>query len=313
MSATVSGSSRRSKVKAKGPVAAGGVGKLTIWQSGGRAQEQNIIASVLGSVIQSCGAPTKRAAMNAYLFSAGYTTTQVCPTPGRGGQMVDQLRTWDSCASGIIYGGDAERAQKRFEDWMTPAPDAEHPAQLAIKRVVAAQFVDQLLTESGGEPLDWPQVARQVTDLVETPAQDDFEQGYWVDIIQAVPPGKVSSDLEALQRELPEDIRSGLNWSPDRQFFFLVSILSPLPMSAPPADVSDHDLDPAGEDDAGQQLELESCVSTLLEMRDKEAAALVHARNSVVAAWLWRKYATDTRLALNEIHIAPCCGLIPVE
>jgi hypothetical protein len=48
-------------------------------------------------------------------------------------------------------------------------------------------------------------------------------------------------------------------------------------------------------------------------MRDKEAAALVEARNSVVAAWLWRKYAANTRLAPNEIQIDPCCAFIPVE
>jgi hypothetical protein len=48
-------------------------------------------------------------------------------------------------------------------------------------------------------------------------------------------------------------------------------------------------------------------------MRDKEAAALVQARNSVVAAWLWRKFAADTKFAPNEISINPCCAFIPVE
>jgi hypothetical protein len=48
-------------------------------------------------------------------------------------------------------------------------------------------------------------------------------------------------------------------------------------------------------------------------MRDKEAAALVEARNSVVAVWLWRKFAANTRLAPNEIQIDPCCSFIPVE
>lgn len=54
-------------------------------------------------------------AMNAYLFSAGCTTTAVGPAPGRGGQTINTLRTWDGCSSAIIYGGDAEQAQKRFE------------------------------------------------------------------------------------------------------------------------------------------------------------------------------------------------------
>jgi hypothetical protein len=47
-------------------------------------------------------------------------------------------------------------------------------------------------------------------------------------------------------------------------------------------------------------------------MRDKKEAALVEARNSVVAAWLWRKYAADTRLAQNEIQITPCCSFVPM-
>jgi hypothetical protein len=51
----------------------------------------------------------------------------------------------------------------------------------------------------------------------------------------------------------------------------------------------------------------------LPEMRDKEAAALVEARNSVAAAWLWRKDAADIQLAPNEIQIDPCCSFIPVE
>jgi hypothetical protein len=59
--------------------------------------------------------------------------------------------------------------------------------------------------------------------------------------------------------------------------------------------------------------DLDGFVATLPEMRDKEAAGLVEARNSVVAAWLWRKYAVDTRLAVNEIKIDPCCSFIPVE
>ena len=60
-------------------------------------------------------------------------------------------------------------------------------------------------------------------------------------------------------------------------------------------------------------VDLDSAVVALPEMREKGASALVKARNSVVAAWLWRKYAADTRLANNEIYISPCCGIVPVE
>ena len=180
-------------------------------------------------------------AMNGYLFTAGLTQTQVRPTPGRGGQMVDSIRNWDSCASAIIYGGDAEQAQKRFEAWCRRTPDGENPVETEIKRIVAAQFVDELLTESGGKPLDWPQISRQVNDLLQATPVDDFEQGYWVDLNQAMPAGKISFDVESLKRDLPEDIRSGLNWSPDKKFFFLVSVLSPRPSPANPPDELESD------------------------------------------------------------------------
>jgi hypothetical protein len=187
--------------------------------------------------------------MNGYLFTAGLTQSQVRPTPGRGGQLVDRLQTWDTCASAIIYGGDAEQAQKRFEAWCRLTPDGENPVEMDFKKVVAAQFVDQLLTESGGQPLDWPQISRQVNDILQATPVDDFEQGYWVDINQAVPPGKISFDVESLKRDLPEDIRSGLNWSPDKKFFFLLSVLSPRPSPAIPPDELESDA-PRIRDDA---------------------------------------------------------------
>jgi hypothetical protein len=255
--------------------------------------------------------------MNAYLFTAGLTQSQVRPSPGRGGQMVDSLRIWDSCMSAIIYGGDPEQAQRRFEAWCRQTPEGENPIETQIKKVGAAQFVDQLLTETGGNPLDWPRISRQVNDTLQTTPVDDFEQGYWVDINQAVPPGKTSFDVESLKQGLPEDIRSGLNWSPDKKFFFLVSVLSPCPLPAIPADdleSSAPDRDNADDENGNdKEPELDGFVAALPEMRNKDTAALVEARNSVVAAWLWRKYAADTRLAPNEIQITPCCSLIPVE
>jgi hypothetical protein len=255
--------------------------------------------------------------MNGYLFTAGLTQTQVRPTPGRGGQMVDSIRNWDSCMSAIIYGGDTERAQKRFEEWCRRTPERENPVETEIKKIVAAQFVDQLLTETGGEPMDWPQIARQVNDILQATPMDDFEQGYWVDINQTMPPGKISFDIESLKRGLPQDIRSGLNWSPDKKFFFLLSILTPRPSPANPPDELQYDPrisdDAADESPDDEKPDLDAFVATLPEMRDKEAAALVEARNSVVAAWLWRKFAPNTRLASDEIQITPCCSLIPVE
>ena len=227
--------------------------------------------------------------------------------------MIDLAQTWDACSSAIIYGGDTERAQKKFEAWCCQTSD-ERPASVKIKKIVAAQFVDQLLTESGGQPLDWPQIARRVNDILQATPVDDFEQGYWVDINQAVPPEKISFDVDSLKRDLPEDIRSGLNWSPDKQFFFLITVLSPLPAPAMYPDEAETAAD-AAEDvaETNPRTELDDFVTTLPELRDKEAAALVRARNSVVAAWLWRKFAADTPVARNDIYVSPCCALIPVE
>jgi hypothetical protein len=231
--------------------------------------------------------------------------------------MADSMQTWDSCITAIVYGGGADRAQKKFEAWCCTSPEGENPIETEIKRIVAAQFVDQLLTESGGNPPDWPELSRQAYDVLQATAVDDFEQGYWVEINDVVPPGKISFNIESLQKNLTEDVRSGLNWSPDKKFFFLVSVLSPrpapvFPADEPEVDLTIHDDAPEENPDDGKP-DLDGWVTTLPEMRDKEAAALVEARNSVVAAWLWRKFAANTKLAANEIQIAPCCAFISVE
>jgi hypothetical protein len=255
--------------------------------------------------------------MNGYLFTAGLTQSQVRPTSDRGGQLAGRLQTWDTCASAIVYGGGAKQAQKRFEAWCRLIPDGENPVEMDFKKLVAAQFVDQLLTESGGKSLDWPEISRQVNDLLQATPADDFEQGYWVDLNEAMPAGKISFDIESLKRDLPEGIRSGLNWSPDKKFFFLLSVLTPRPSPVYSPDELEPDAtihdDAADENPEDEKPDLDGFVAALPEMRDKEAAALIEARNSVVAAWLWRKFAISTRLAANEIQIDPCCSLIPVE
>jgi hypothetical protein len=142
---------------------------------------------------------------------------------------------------------------------------------------------------------------------------DDLGPGYWVDVEHTVPPDSAHLNMESLKRALPEDIRSGLNWSPDKQFIFLVTSLSA------PAVVNqfDEDFDKENSDDDGEldrtaseEPVLDEAVASLPEMRDKEAAALVEARNAVVAAWLWRKFVANTRLASNEILVTPCCTRI---
>src|ERR1700688_2260476 len=84
---------------------------------------------------------------------------------------------------------------------------------------------------------------------------------------------------------LPEEIGSALNWSPDKKFLFLVSSLSA------PSDVTDlneetgePDSEEAGEHARGEASPvLADAIERLPEMREKEVASLVEARNSVVA------------------------------
>jgi len=66
--------------------------------------------------------------LNGYLFNAGVTLSQMLPVPGiRGGK---SLQTWDTCVSAIVYGGDAEPAQKTFEDWCRAPREGEEPMQV---------------------------------------------------------------------------------------------------------------------------------------------------------------------------------------
>jgi hypothetical protein len=123
---------------------------------------------------------------------------------------------------------------------------------------------------------------------------DDFEPGNWVDVNEAVRPDKLSSSIETLQAEAPEDIRSGLNWSSDKQFFFFFSILLPPPPPPIPNPEAEMDEpDEAGQEPGepeGQQAEEPETLSPeelsarFPEVDNKEAVAVVQARNSVVAA-----------------------------
>jgi hypothetical protein len=267
-------------------------------------------------VVQSRPKRSDSIAMNAYLFTAATTVSQVRSAPGAFGESTNSIHTWDSCATLIVCGDQADQAQKQFETWLCRTPEGQNPIQAAIKKIVAAQFVDQLFTELGPEPIDWANISPRIEPTLETTETGNFEQGYWADVNQIVGTEKIPPDLESLRRDLPEDIQSGLNWSADKQYFFIISVFSPPPPPPPdPADESDADATAAGEPgdenpgeyDRDGLAELEAVYRQLM---DKEAAALIQARNSVVAAWLWRRFAADTPLAANDIRVDPWCGVI---
>ena len=255
--------------------------------------------------------------MNAYLFTAVATRSQVRPVRGRSGE-TDTIQTWDACATQIVFGDSPDEAQKRFETWLRATPEGENPVEVTLRRIAAAQLVDQLFTESGGVPLIWPEILKQVESQLQSTSVDDFEQGYWVDVDQIVRPEKLSFSAGTLQSDVPEDIRSGLNWSADRKFLFILSVLSPLALPVePPDELEADDADsgePPGEHaEKSEPISIGELYATFPQALDKEAAALIQARNSVVAAWLWRRYAAGTPLAANAIRIDPWCGTVGLD
>jgi hypothetical protein len=116
---------------------------------------------------------------------------------------------------------------------------------------------------------------------------------------------------------LPDDVRSGLNWAEDKQSFFLLSVLAPPP---PPPEIAEEPeagaaeaAQPADETAAGSAFGLDESEADFPELAAREAAALIRARNSAVAAWLWRQYAAETELAGNPIRIDPWFGVLGPE
>lgn len=255
--------------------------------------------------------------MNAYLFTGVTTRSQVRPTPGRNGP-VDTIQTWDACGTVVVFGDSPDAAQKRFDTWLRATPEGESPAEVTIRKIAAAQFVDRLFTESGDLPLSWPQILKQAESQLQSTPVDDFEQGYWVDVDRVVRPEKLSFSAGTLKSDVPEEIRSGLNWLSDRKFLFVLSVLSPLAPQAEIPDEPDTEEEDSSEssDENTENPELISIgelYGTFPQALDKETAALIQARNSVVAAWLWRRYAANTRLAVNAIRIDPWCGAIGLD
>ena len=89
------------------------------------------------------------------------------------------MKTWDSCVSQIVGGNTTEEAQSRFETWLAvpPAPDAA--IETEIKKVLATQFVGQLLAEASRLPTG-PASARKADAIWRGRQRTEFEQGYWV-------------------------------------------------------------------------------------------------------------------------------------
>jgi len=245
--------------------------------------------------------------MNAYLFTAAVTCSGVLPTAVQREGMVDMQQTWETFACSIIYGGVREVAQQQFEAGLRAPSPGPNPIETTINQVVSARVVEHLFTESGHEPIDWPRLAEKLEATVpdvEVEVEDGLAAGYWADANQLVRPENLPPDIESLRQSLPEDVVSGLNWSPGKQFYFLVSILTQPPPPVELEDLQESKPPPdeiAGDEETGQSGESPQAAAKLIAA---EAYAGVLARNTVVAAWLWRKFAATTSLAANEIEVS---------
>jgi hypothetical protein len=254
-----------------------------------------------------------------YLLTAGVTVSQMLPSGNRG---INTLQSWDTCVTIIVYAGDIEEAQRAFEAGGKNQRSGDDPHQTEIKKINSVEVVNELLTESGGEPLNWREIARRVVEPADAPKtagstedpeaeEDAGEEGYWVDVNQVVPAESAGLSLESLKQGLPDDISSALNWSAERQFVFLVSSLRPRPVFSYREDIEETEEAEGDEtvqpDPMDSRPALDEWVTSLPEMRERETVAVVEARNSVVAGWIFRKFAPGGQ---GEILVNPCCQII---
>jgi hypothetical protein len=223
----------------------------------------------------------------------------------------------NSCVSLITYGSSLERANAYFSQWLIAAHHKEDPVPAKIEQVVVAPLLEQLLTEEGPFPIDWVQVCEEAARTSETGAEEAFEQGHWADCDALVSPDNLSPDINSLRDGLPEDINSGLNWSGEKQYIFLVSVLSQPQPQSQAEDLEDPDLaeeDPdLRDDDDLTAFRLNDRAVAFPELAAKDAAFIVRARNSTVAAWLYRKHTAATPLARNRIRVGHWCGAEKID
>ncbi len=208
----------------------------------------------------------------------------------------------DSCSTLILRDCEEPEARARFEDGLQHGGRAEDEHPRKIEKITISPIVDRLFTEAGDEPLNWPAVDEQAGQALDAGEEAYEQQGYWADANTLVPATRLAADLDALQRSLPEDVRSGLNWAADSQNYFLVSALV-IPSAIEP----EPDYDNPEPESAEDGLPHERREAPFPELAEKEATAVIKARNAVVAAWLWRRYAAETRLASNPIRVDGWC------
>jgi len=224
----------------------------------------------------------------------------------------------DACWNVILYGGDEAASWNAFERMLLNSNTGENPGRTKIQKMAGAPVLEELITETGNSLINWPQIREEIQRILDWTEVDDQEQGYWVDCNQFVRADNLAPGIDWLKRELPQEIRSGLNWSLDKTFFFLLTVLSPPPA---PAELAEETTEPQqspeqsdeNETDDSAEADLYQLQASFPQLMDKELAVVVRARNSVVAAWFWKRYAASTRLAGNAIRIDALCDIVPID
>lgn len=217
----------------------------------------------------------------------------------------------DSCSTMILR--DCEEPQGRlwFEGWLQHGGRAEGEHARKIEKIVVSPIADRLLTENGDEALNWQTLDEQAAKALVAGEEAYEQQGYWADCDALVSPARLVSDMASLQDSLPEDVRSGLNWSADAQNLFLVSAL--VMPSFEPEPEPDYE-DPERTDvDQSEESSRHQREAPFPELAAREATAVIKARNTVVAAWLWRRHAAQTPLARNPIRVDGWCNVVGPE
>lgn len=249
--------------------------------------------------------------MNSYLFTGWTVRTATQRVRGGARGDYDILNSVDACSSTIVCADNFETAQSQFEKWLSSSSDPAQPVFVKIRKIFAAPMMEYLFTESGPQPLNCLKISEEIATASDSIPVDDFEQGYWLDVNEAV---RSSSSIDALRETLPEDVRSGLNWSADKQFIFLLTVFTPPAPPAEPLDEAEMEsskTEPTEEENSEPTpSELSEQQATFPQLAEKEVAAIIRARNSAVAALLWRNYAATTPLATNTIRIDPPCGIV---
>ena len=252
-------------------------------------------------------------AMRTYLMSGLVRRGQLRPVEARQHRTIMEYQTWVACPMGFVFGETLEEAQKKFETALCRPGDDKNPMETEIKKIVVAPLIPELFTEAGPAPLDWPALCDQDEQsvLAIATSDDDFGRGYWVDLGSLQWPEPLSASIDDLRRELPEDISSGLNWSPDKQYLCVLSLMTPPPEF--PAETETNVLEPNEVSDEEAQAsadEMRQMLADHPEAGDKQAAAVIQARNSVAAAWLWRRYAAEHQLSVLPFQLDPWCGVV---